>query len=148
MSAITYHTVTFQALSCDTFHDIIGLRERVFVVEQDCPYLDVDGKDPKCMHVYALRNNEVVGYCRVIPPGLSYEMWSIGRVVTDERVRRKGVGTAIMRMAMAYIDAEQPSGICISAQTYLKGFYENLGFQATGLYYLEDNLPHMQMKRM
>ncbi len=147
MTGITYHTKSFNELTCGVFHDIIRLREQVFVVEQNCPYLDVDGKDPLSTHIYARLHDEVVGYCRVLPPGVSYNEWSIGRVVTHHHVRRHGVGTKIMLRALGFINTHESKSVCISAQTYLKEFYEQLGFRATGKYYLEDNLPHMQMRR-
>lgn len=139
----------FHELTLDELYQIINLREQVFVVEQDCPYLDVDGKDKDSIHVFIKIENKMIGYCRILPPGISYNSWSIGRVVVRPDQRRHGYGHELMASAIQWIDGQRSDqkDICISAQTYLRGFYEALGFTSTGKYYLEDNLPHMQMLR-
>lgn len=126
------------------------LRQAVFVVEQDCVYLDADGKDQESWHLMGVNSEkELVAYLRILPKGISYQNYpSIGRVLTAEKVRRDGAGKALMQQAL--IEAERifpGEAIKISAQTYLNGFYESFGFEPVGEEYLEDGIPHVAMVR-
>lgn len=136
----------YKDLSLDEFHDIIQLRELVFVVEQDCPYLDVDGKDKDAIHVIGVISGKIVATARILPPGISYDEVSIGRVVVHPDFRGCKLGNSLMEKAMSFIKnyfGNVP--IRISAQTYLEKFYTDLEFQIVGEPYLEDNIPHIQM---
>ena len=143
---ITWQTHAWSDLSTETLYAILALRAEVFVVEQNCPYQDVDGKDPKSLHVcgYA-ENDELCAYARLVKPGVSYDEWSIGRVITSPRVRRTGAGEELMRTCMAYFNEHRISSVRISAQSYLHDFYTKFGFVQVSEEYLEDDIPHMEM---
>lgn len=146
--AIQWMLRSWDELSKEELYEIIALRLRVFVVEQNCPYQDVDGKDRKSWHLFALNEQgECMTYLRILAPGVSYNEWSIGRVATDARVRGTGLGKELMQRAMAWLKSQQghPS-VRISAQSYLLRFYESFGFFATGNSYLEDGIPHDEMR--
>jgi ElaA protein len=137
----------FSELTTNEFHDIIELRLKTFVVEQNCSYLDLDGKDKKCYHVICRDGmGVVVATARILPPGISYPEVSIGRVVVDENFRGKGDGHILMKECMKFIKAE--FGIVpirISAQKHLEKYYNAHLFFSTGKEYLEDDIPHVQM---
>jgi ElaA protein len=136
----------FKELSLDEFHDIIQLREIVFVVEQDCPYLDVDGKDKEALHVFGEYEGNIVATTRILKPGKSYDEVAIGRVVTSPTVRGMGMGKQLMEESMKFVKVyfgKVP--VRISAQTYLLRYYKSFGFIETGEEYLEDNIPHFEM---
>lgn len=124
------------------------LRQEVFVVEQNCPYLDADGKDQKSWHLLGWdEQGRLAAYARILPPGVSYPKYpSIGRVVTAPHSRGKGYGRELMQEASEAL--YRLFGRCpikLSAQTYLLQFYESLGFRSTGEAYLEDDIPHTAM---
>lgn len=138
----------YRDLSLNEFHDIIALRLKVFVVEQNCPYLDLDGKDKKAYHLIA-RNGigDLIATARILPPGVSYDDSSIGRVVIDETARGNGLGHKLMDECMNYALLEfGNSPIVISAQKHLEKYYNTHGFVSTGKDYLEDGIPHVEMK--
>ena len=136
----------FQDLTLEELYEILHLRNDVFVVEQKCNYLDIDGKDLKSMHLQGRVNNELVAYVRILPPGLSYDEPSIGRVLNARSVRRQGVGQALMHKAIAEtIALHGKRTIKIGAQLYLKRFYESFGFVQCSEPYLEDEIPHIKM---
>ena len=138
----------FKGLTAEQWHNLLQLRINVFVVEQNCAYPELDGKDPDCIHVWAERNGRVVAVARVVPPGLSYHEVSLGRVAIMEPHRREGLGRKLMDFCLQTITAEFGRlPIRISAQTYLLPFYQSLGFEDTGKEYLEDDIPHVQMYR-
>jgi len=138
---------SFSDLSKNELYAILWLRAKVFIVEQNCPYQDLDGKDQKSYHILGVSDNMISAYTRIIPKGVSYENYcSIGRVVCDPSVRSKGAGKALMHFSIDTCKELFPEiPIKISAQTYLNRFYTNLGFTAIGEEYLEDNIPHIQM---
>jgi len=136
----------FKELSLDEFHDIIQLREIVFVVEQDCPYLDVDGKDKDALHVFGEYEGNIVATTRILKPGKSYDEVAIGRVVTSPTVRGMGMGKQLMEESMKFVKLHFGKvPVRISAQTYLLRYYKSFGFIETGEEYLEDNIPHFEM---
>lgn len=148
MHKFTYTSKTFGQLTTLELYDVLKIRQEVFIVEQDCPYLDADGKDLDAIHIIATdQNSQIVGYTRVLAPGISYNTYSsIGRVVNAQNVRGQGVGRGVMLESIRICKEQFPnSKIKISAQTYLDGFYKSLGFVATGEYYLEDDIPHQGM---
>lgn len=141
----------WEDLSRDEFHAFLRLRIDVFVVEQDCPYPELDGKDQHCLHMFTehkdiQKGNPVEAYLRIVKPGFSYKEPSIGRVATSKSARGKGLGKEIMQKALKECANRWPnSGVRISAQEYLIKFYEDLGFKVCSATYLEDDIPHVQM---
>ena len=136
---------TFQQLETAELYKIIALRELVFVVEQNCPYLDCDGQDPDCEHFWFEEDGKICAYVRLVPPSED-KLWSIGRVVTHPDFRGLGLGRKIMSEATQYLDkVKKVQEIKISAQVYLLNFYRELGFTEIGDEYLEDNIPHIKM---
>lgn len=138
-------TKSFNELTLQELYAVLKLRAAVFVVEQDCVYQDVDGKDPKATHVLGYEANELAAYTRIFKPGDYFEQASIGRVVVDPSHRRKDFGKEIMVASIAFAKANNFPVIKISAQCYLDKFYSDLGFTATGETYLEDGIPHQAM---
>ena len=138
----------FDGLSLKELYELLALRQEVFVIEQDCPYLDADGKDFDSHHVMGYKNSQLAAYARVVKPGISYGEISIGRIVTSPTHRKTGLGKALMKECHEFINTHfgrEP--IRISAQCYLERFYTELGYAATGKEYLEDGIPHMEMLR-
>lgn len=137
----------YNEFNTNEFHDIIALRLKAFVVEQNCCYLDLDGKDKKCYHLICRDGQgKVVATARILHPGASYPEVSIGRVVIDQTIRGNGVGHELMKHCMSYIlDEFGDVAIRISAQKHLEGYYGKHNFQSSGKEYLEDNIPHVEM---
>ncbi len=139
----------FRDLELQELYKLLQLREAVFIVEQNCLYHDIDGKDPYCYHLMAFENESLVSLTRIVPPTISYERYSsIGRVVTHKDYRRKGLSRKLMERSIDECERLFPGyNIKISAQTYLIPFYESLQFEKTGTEYLEDDMPHQAMIR-
>jgi ElaA protein len=136
----------YSELITSELYDLLWLRSKVFVVEQNCVYLDNDYKDQNCYHLLGTIDNVLVAYVRILPPGLSYNEASIGRVVTNPDFRRKGFGLDVMKLAIEKtVHQFKIKSIRISAQCYLINFYSSLGFFTSGEEYLEDNIPHIEM---
>jgi ElaA protein len=124
----------------------LRLRASVFVVEQNCPYQDLDNKDQKAMHIFALANQEVIAYTRIFKAGDYFQEVSIGRVVIQTNYRGTGLGQELMQKSIDYIlEKKYPLPIRISAQSYLLNFYQSLGFKKIGIEYMEDYIPHTGM---
>ena len=137
----------FSSLTANELYSILRLRNRVFVVEQNCVYLDTDDKDQFSFHLSAWDDDTLVAYARILPPGLSYSEASIGRVVTDPIYRNTGAGRLLMKHAIEKTHAQfGNSDIKIGAQLYLLQFYGSLGFIQSGAEYLEDGIPHVEMR--
>ncbi|WP_431133006.1 GNAT family N-acetyltransferase [Psychroserpens mesophilus] len=137
---------TFQELTTQELYDVLQLRSEVFVVEQDCVYQDIDGKDQKSLHVLGYKNKTLVAYTRLFKPGDYFKEASIGRVVVKHSERQHQYGYDIMNASIEAIKNHyQVTTIKISAQTYLKRFYNNLEFHEIGEEYLEDGIPHIGM---
>ncbi|HSB93626.1 MAG TPA: GNAT family N-acetyltransferase [Flavitalea sp.] len=136
----------FNELSPLILYKIMKARSEVFVVEQNCVYLDADDKDLKAHHLVLWRDEQVAGYTRLLPPGVSYDAMSIGRVLTTSQFRNQGLGKTLMDESIQQCRIVFGTGnITIGAQLYLKAFYESFGFQQEAEVYLEDNIPHIQM---
>ncbi len=145
---IHFYHKTFDQLTNRELYEMLALRQQIFVVEQNCPYLDADGKDYECLHVLGKdKGNQIIAHTRVVPPKISYEQYSsIGRVVVSDKKRGLGIGKALMLYSMKLMKDRFPDvAIKISAQVYLSRFYEELGFTITGEPYLEDDIPHIAM---
>ncbi len=137
----------FEELSVRQLYLIYELRSRVFVVEQNCAYQDVDEKDLKAIHVMMFENEALLGYCRILPPGVSYPEVSVGRVVVSHNQRGSQKGRVLMNKCLEICRTIYGNqDIVISAQSYLQKFYSSLGFLKVGEEYLEDNIPHIQMR--
>jgi ElaA protein len=137
---------SFEELTNVELYQIIMLREQVFVVEQNCPYLDCDGKDLTSMHLWFSKDAVCAAYSRIVPPQYEKDLWSIGRVVVHPDFRGLALGKAIMQAAIDYLKLNKGSKeIQISAQVYLLRFYNELGFHEVGATYLEDDIPHIKM---
>ncbi|MBL7777126.1 MAG: GNAT family N-acetyltransferase [Chitinophagales bacterium] len=138
----------FADLTLAELYAMMQLRQEVFIVEQNCPYLDADGKDVKSHHLLCYDTDALVAYCRLLPSGVSYEEPSIGRVITAARVRNTGLGKLLMQKAIEHIELLFGNNtIRIGAQAYLKKFYEQFGFEDMQQPYLEDGIPHLIMLR-
>lgn len=137
----------FTELTAREIYEIAKIRSEVFVVEQKCVYLDLDGKDFESYHLYMKNGEEIAAYCRIIKKGISYDTVSIGRVLTVEEQRGKGYAKKLLEEAIRFIfeDLKEES-ITIGAQNYLRNFYTSLGFRAISEVYDEDGIPHIDMK--
>ena len=139
---------SFKDLNTQELYDLLQLRSEVFVVEQDCVYQDIDGKDQKALHILGYKNSKLVAYTRIFKPGDYFKKSSIGRVVVLENERQHNYGFQIMKASVETIKIHyNETEIKISAQTYLKKFYNNLDFNEIGEEYLEDGIPHIAMLR-
>lgn len=150
-SDIRWHARLFGELDAVTLYALLKLRSEVFVVEQHCVYLDPDGKDahPETVHLFGLADDDTVAAClRILPAGLSYPQVSFGRVVTAPPFRGRGVGDAMVRIALEEIATRWPgSDVQIGAQAHLRDYYGRHGFVASSEPYLDDGIPHIDMLR-
>jgi ElaA protein len=138
----------FDELTAKELYLILQLRNEVFIVEQNCPYQDLDNKDLYAFHLMGMKENKLLAYSRLLGPGISYSESSIGRVVSSPSSRKTGMGKKLMKESIVQIkNLFQTDTIRIGAQLYLKNFYESFGFIQTGDTYLEDNIPHIIMLR-
>ncbi len=138
----------FDDLSAHELYAIMRLRSEVFVLEQQCIYQDADNKDLSAYHLMIQDGDTLIAYARLLPPGISYEYMSIGRVISKQDYRRKGAGRLLMKEAIKACHELFGEGpIRIGAQLYLKKFYESFGFVQTGEVYLEDDIEHIEMTR-
>lgn len=136
----------FEELTPAELYEILKERIDIFIVEQNCIYHECDGKDYKAWHLMAREGSRLIGYLRILPPGVSYVEVSIGRVLVTKDFRGKGVGRSIMNLAIEYISKKlREKRIRISAQARLEKFYASLGFQRVSDVYLEDGIPHIEM---
>ena len=146
MTNITWDCKSFEKLTATELYEILKLRNQIFVVEQQCVYLDTDDKDFASYHLCGWQDGLLVAYLRILPPGLSYTEPSIGRVCCNPSVRNKGMGKAFMTHGLAFCyQLYDAKNIRISAQLYLLEFYNTLGFKQVSELYLEDNIPHIEM---
>ena len=146
--SIQWKIKPFKALSVSEMYSLLQLRSQVFVAEQNCAYQDIDGKDTKALHLMGEYDGKIVAYCRLFKSGNYFQEASIGRVVIDANYRDKKWGHEMMKQAIAGIETHfKETKIIISAQLYLQKFYESHGFVQTSEMYLEDDIPHIEMKR-
>lgn len=136
----------FNELTVDELYKILRLRSEVFVVEQNCVYQDCDNKDYEAYHMFLEKDGEIIGYLRILRRGVSYDEVSIGRVLIKENYRNKGISRNMMLEAIKFVKEElKEDTIRISAQVYVKNFYEGVGFKTVSEEYLEDDIPHIEM---
>lgn len=147
---ILWSAIHFNDLSIDQLYDLYALRTEVFVVEQNCPYQEVDKKDRSSIHLLGYSpKGELVLVARVVPPGISYKELSFGRVAVKLTYRSKGYGHQLNKKLIEFIRSRFPkNAIRISAQSHLKSFYESHGFKKVSEEYDEDGIPHIEMLRL
>ncbi len=133
---------TFKELTNEEVYQILDLRLKVFVMEQQIMYVDTDYRDQKCIHYMIKDDDQIVCYLRVVPKGLKYEEYSLGRVATDPNYRSHGLATKLIKKVMDDLKGEP---IRISGQAYLKSYYEGLGFTVVKGPYLEEDISHYEM---
>ena len=144
---IKWVTKKFEALSVVELYQILRLRSEIFVVEQNCVYQDLDNKDQKALHLFGEYDGKIIAYSRLFKAGDYFDCSSIGRVVVDENYRDKKFGHELIKQGISEIRNHfNQENITISAQLYLKKFYETHGFIQTSEMYLEDDIPHIEMK--
>ncbi len=138
---------SFQELSLEEFHDIIALRIQIFIIEQNCPYQEVDGKDKLAHHLFFKNEmDEIIAVTRILPQGIYYAEVAIGRVGVHEDYRGTGLGNQLMADSMNFVrDKYGEVPVRLSAQKHLENYYGNHGFKSTGKEYLEDGIPHVEM---
>lgn len=149
MSNIVWKIKTFEEFTVPELYNLLKARSEVFVVEQNCVYLDADGYDQQAIHVWAEEEDgEILAYCRVFDKGIKFEETSLGRVITTQKGRGRSLGKQLIQYAVETIENRyHTSEIRISAQDYLLKFYGDFGFEDTGKKYLEDDIPHTEMIR-
>ncbi|MDG1528232.1 MAG: GNAT family N-acetyltransferase [Polaribacter sp.] len=141
-----YFVKEFYQLSLEELYRILQLRSEIFVVEQNCVYQDLDFKDQKALHVFGKKKDKIITYTRIFKPGDYFKEASIGRVVVEGKERKLGYGHDLMKASIYAIKIHfNVDKITISAQVYLKKFYESHGFKKVGEEYLEDGIPHIEM---
>jgi len=144
--ALKWIVKNFEDLTAHELYAIIRLRNEVFVVEQNCVFLDTDNIDLHCRHLMGWENNLLKAYTRLVPPGTMYKEPSIGRVVTSSSARRTGMGRQLMIESLNRLHTIYGKvPVRIGAQLYLKDFYASFGFQPYGEIYLEDGIKHIEM---
>ena len=138
----------FEDLALMELHDLLSVRLDIFVVEQDCPYSEIDGMDPKCIHVLGkTKGGEIIATARIAPAGAIYSEWSIGRVVVKKEYRKFKLGNELMEVSIDYcLDVASAKTIKIAAQLYLKKFYSKLGFEQISEVYPWDGIDHIDMR--
>lgn len=137
----------YEELTLSELYELLKLRASVFVVEQDCPYQDLDGKDSRATHLLGYQKNKLIAYSRIFRPGAFEKKHArIGRVVTQKQERGKGIGFNLVQKSISFCKEHFGNQtIKISAQVYLKKFYNQYGFVEKGKIYLEDGIPHCAM---
>lgn len=144
---VVWRFSSFDSLTLTELYNILALRESIFIVEQDVPYVDIDGKDIYCTHLMGYLGKELVAYLRIVPFGLfKPDCFSMGRVVLKPSLRGGSIGKKLVSLGIEYLDSiRNGQPIRISSQLYLKSFYSRFGFVAEGKPYIEDRIPHIAM---
>ena len=140
----------FKQLDVDELFELLKLRVDVFVVEQTCPYNEIDEKDrhTDTLHLFGRNKNDekLTAYLRILSPGLSFKEASFGRVVVAKACRKQGISNTMVKKTLKIIGHTWPgNNIKIGAQVYLKQFYASHGFKPVSKEYLEDGIPHIDM---
>lgn len=139
----TVHDMTLQEMSALQVHDLMRLRVDVFVVEQECPYPELDGRDaePATRHLWIERDGDVAATLRVLDDG---DAWRIGRVATHRAHRGAGLAARLMEAALSTVSDR---AVVLDAQSHLEGWYARFGFAQAGSEFIEDGIPHIPMRR-
>ncbi len=148
MSEIIWQLKSFSELTTEQLYQLLKLRVDVFVVEQQCPYPELDNKDihPDSRHLLGYENHSLVAYCRLLPPGCSFSEASIGRIVVAETQRQQGLGRTLVERAISSTEQLWPGqGIKVGAQSQLQAFYRSCGFVADSAAYMDDGIEHIDM---
>ena len=135
----------YHDLSKDELYDILKIRQEVFIIEQNCNYLDADSFDQVSQHLTCYKQSELIAYMRIVPEGEIYPNISFGRILVKKKFRKIGLGKEIIQRAINVFPED--TTIVMSAQLYLTQLYENFGFKIIGKEYLEDEIPHIKMIR-
>lgn len=145
----TWRWYAWNELDPDTLYAFLKLRSDIFVVEQNCPYSDMDGLDPQCLHLCGSdADGELLAYLRLLPPGLKCVHPAIGRLVVARAARGTGLGRRAMAEALNVCAQRNPgAAVFLSGQLHLQAFYQSLGFRPISEPYLEDGIPHVDMLR-
>ncbi|WP_144521131.1 GNAT family N-acetyltransferase [Bacillus pumilus] len=145
MNQANWTCETFEELTKEDLYLILMERVNVFVVEQTCPYPEIDHRDQEALHLMAKEDGTIVAYCRIFQSGIMYEEASIGRVLVTQAGRKKGYGKMLLSKALEKLSELGETSVKIQAQAYLKSFYESFGFKAVSDCYEEDGIPHLDM---
>ncbi|TYS33882.1 GNAT family N-acetyltransferase [Bacillus pumilus] len=145
MNQVNWTCETFEQLTKEDLYLILMERVNVFVVEQTCPYPEIDHRDQEALHLMAKENGTIVAYCRIFQSGIMYDEASIGRVLVTQAGRKKGYGKRLLSKALEKLSELGETSVKIQAQAYLKSFYESFGFKAVSTCYDEDGIPHLDM---
>lgn len=138
----------YKDLTIEELYRILKVRNEVFVVEQNCPYQDCDGKDKLAYHLFLEVNGNIIAYTRILDKGVSYNEVSIGRFLVQEKHRGKGLAKEMLVKAISFIEESlNEKAIRLSGQVYIKDFYKSFGFKEVSDTYLEDDIPHVEMLR-
>ncbi|MBF26109.1 MAG: GNAT family N-acetyltransferase [Flavobacteriales bacterium] len=143
---IVWTLKTYNELSIDLLYQVLKIRQEVFIIEQNCNYLDADNYDQCSSHLLGFIDGELIAYMRIVNPGNIYKHLSLGRILVKKKYRNEGVGKQLMSKAISLF-AMNHTTIVLSAQYYLLNFYKEFGFEVIGDKYLEDNIPHIKMIR-
>ena len=147
MENVSWKHRKWDDLEKNDLHEILMLRSKVFVVEQNCVYQDIDNKDPEAIHLYGKLNNKIISYSRIFNEGVFYKEISFGRALVSKSKRGKGIGDLLVKKSLEIIKENWPNKkVKISAQAHLKNFYKKHGFVEKGEEYLEDGIPHISME--
>jgi ElaA protein len=137
---------TFAEFDTNTLYDVLALRQAIFVVEQNCPYQDLDGLDQAAFHMLCREGHTLLAYQRCLPPGTSYPESSIGRIIVSAAARGRQLGRELVQRGIDFNREQWPDAdIRIGAQAHLADFYGSLGFELEGEEYVEDGIPHVHM---
>ena len=150
MKQLFWESKTWQELNKEEVHEILRIRSKVFVVEQNCVYQDIDKKDLKAIHLLGKKNKKIIAYSRLFKSGdYFFNKASFGRALVKKGFRKKGIGSMLIFESIKAIKRKEPNAkIKISAQAHLKKFYKTRGFKEKGEEYLEDGIPHISMEHL
>ena len=135
----------FTELTTAELYEILKLRAEVFVVEQNCPYQDLDDKDQSSYHLFLEDNGQIIAVLRILPENIAYKEMAIGRLIVKKSYRGKGISRKMRVRAMEFITEDLgKEKIRLSGQAYLTDFYQSLGFEKVSEMYFEDGIEHFE----
>lgn len=147
-SKLEWRVQRFEEFKPIDLYALLAARVAVFVVEQTCPYQELDDRDADALHLSGWKHGTLLAYARLVPPGGRFETPSVGRVLTTATARGRGIGSDLMRRAIDECERLWPdTAIRVSAQQHLQAWYESLGFVPESEIYDEDGIPHIDMLR-